>query len=192
MVCLLYPTQENSPPLSKVSWYLYFEYFRTLTSSLAFPFLCWPSLLAGVCFYSPFFLMRCPACGQHELSSRLQPPVNMEPVENKIWKWFLSVMQQHWHYNSVLYSPRRLSVGRSRVQDSEIDRGWRNERDGEKDSVDGARGRGMGQSCKFKNVKSEPGIKHFFQILLLLFSSKNFDRINISVQRKKIALVLYI
>lgn len=73
-------------------------------------------------------------------------------------------MQQQWRDNSVLYSPRRLSVGRSRVQDSEINRGWRNERDGEKDSVEGARGRGMGQSCKFKIGKSEPGIKHFFQI----------------------------
>lgn len=53
-----------------------------------------------------------------------------------------------------------------------------------------ARGRDEGQRCKVKNVKSEPGVKHFFQIFL--FTSESFDKINIAVQRKKGALVLHI
>lgn len=57
--------------------------------------------------------------------------------------------------------------------------------------MEGARGRDEGQQRKVKNVKSEPGIKHFFQIFLL-FTSESFDKINIAVQRKKGALVLHI
>ena len=55
-----------------------------------------------------------------------------------------------------------------------------------------ARGRDEGQRCKIKNVKSELGIKNFFQIFSLLFASESFDKINIAVQRKKIALVLHL
>lgn len=32
-------------------------------------------------------------------------------------------MQRHWHYNLVLYSLRRISTGRSGVQDNEIEDG---------------------------------------------------------------------
>lgn len=165
-----------------------FQNFNFL-SGLSFPMLTFP---AGRCVFLLCFLPYEMSC-MWAAWAVFSPAASIE--HGASWKQSLEMILVSHAAALALYLRVRLTqnICRKEWSPRRWNRGWRSERDGDKDSVEGARGMDTSQSCKRKTVKSEPGLKHFFQtLLLLLFSSKNFDRINISVQRKKTALVLYI